>query len=189
MMKTILPTTLALAFAMGNLCNATNANKSPMMSLRKKIIVAVLSVSGLVGLVLLTLFFLWYNIDDTYTGLKEGVALSAADDCPFELPAGATDIHYAYELFWQGGCSIGRYKFPAGDLRTQAAKHLRTPAPWEEISATVAATVPEHQFSSHGWFQPASINGGWESDTSGILWEPKVWIDEEKRLIYVIEQN
>jgi hypothetical protein len=30
---------------------------------------------------------------------------------------------------------------------------------------------------------------GHESSTSGILWEPKVWIDEPGRIIYVLDQN
>jgi hypothetical protein len=41
----------------------------------------------------------------------------------------------------------------------------------------------------HAWFQPSSIATGYESDSSGILWEPKVWIDDVNRLIYVIDQN
>ncbi len=110
-------------------------------------------------------------------------------DCPFDLPSSARDIYYVYDLYWQGGCSICRYAFPTGNLKKQGEKHLRTPTTWIRLGDGVKGSVPEHRFSTHPWFQPTSIVGGWESTTSGILWEPKVWIDEPNRYIYVIEQN
>lgn len=131
----------------------------------------------------------WAGADDKHTGLKEGVALSSAGDCPISLPPSAIDIHYAYELYWQGGCSICRYTFPSGDLKRQGELHLKKRATWTRLGAGVSANVPEHRFAKFKWFQPASIAVGWESDTSGILWEPKVWVDETNRNIYVIEQN
>lgn len=131
----------------------------------------------------------WAGVDDIQTGLKEGVPLSSAGDCPFALPPSAIDIHYTYELYWQGGCSVCRYKFPSGDLRKQGELHLKKSASWIRLGAGVTAIVPEHQFASYKWFQPDSIAVGWESDTSGILWEPKVWVDETNRYIYVLEQN
>ncbi len=115
--------------------------------------------------------------------------MSSAEDCPFVLPPSAKDIHYTYDLYWQGGCSICRYTFPVGSLKKQGESHLKKPAAWIRLDAGITATVPEHRFASHAWFQPVSIGLGWESDTSGILWETKVWIDETNRYIYVIEQN
>jgi hypothetical protein len=82
-----------------------------------------------------------------------------------------------------------RYRLPTGDLKKQAATHLRAAVPWVYLNATTRATVPEHGFQMHAWFQPSSIATGYESDSSGILWEPKVWIDDVNRLIYVIDQN
>lgn len=136
----------------------------------------------LVGLV-------WVGVDDVQTGLKQGVSLSSAGDCPITLPPSATDIHYAYELYWQGGCSVCRYTFPSGDLRKEGERHWKKPATWIRLEAGVTANVPEHRFAKYKWFQPTSIAVGWESDTSGVLWEPKVWVDETNRYIYVIEQN
>lgn len=127
--------------------------------------------------------------DERQTGLKEGIPRSSAGDCPVDLPTSATDIYYAYDLYWQGGCMVCRYTYPSGDLRKQGEKHLRASPTWNRIGVVSAASVPEHRFSSLAWFQPAKIATGWESDSSGMLWQPKVWLDEVNRHIYVLDQN
>jgi hypothetical protein len=113
------------------------------------------------------------GIEEEQNGLQQGISRSAATDCPTDLPSSATDIDYAYHLYWQGGCSITRYRLPTGDLKKQAETHLRAPAPWIALDPTTKATVPEHRFLKHRWFDPASISTGYESSTSGILWDLK----------------
>ena len=160
------------------------------MTTLKKISIITFPVVVIVALVFGYLYYIWtIGINDEQKGLQEGIARSAATDSPIDLPKDATDIYYAYDLYWQGGCSIARYRLPSGDLKKQAETHLRAPASWVDLNATTHATVPEHIFSMHGWFQPSSITTGYESASSGILWEPKVWIDNMNRLIYVIDQN
>jgi hypothetical protein len=160
------------------------------MTLRKKLLIGILSIGCLIGLFFGFVALIWHNgIDDVRSGLQEGITRSAASDSPVELPSSATDIYYAYELYWQGGCMIARYHFPQGDLKKQAETHLRSVVTWVPISSTALAQVPEHRFASHSWFQPTAISNGYESSTSGILWEPKVWIDEPSRIIYVLDQN
>ncbi len=160
------------------------------MTLRKKLLIGALSTGCVIGLFYGAMYWIWHvGIEDVQSGLQEGITLSAASDSPIELPSAATDIYYAYELYWQGGASIARYHFPRGDLKTQAATHLRSVAPWVEINSTALATVPEHRFASLSWFQPTAITSGYESSSSGILWEPKVWIDEANRQIFVLDQN
>ena len=160
------------------------------MTLYKKILLAIFSVVLFVALFYGYVFYVWtIGIEEEHRGLKEGVARNAANDSPIDLPKNATGIYYAYELYWQGGCSIVSYRLPTGDLKKQAATHLRAAIPWVDLNATTRATVPEHRFQMHAWFQPSSIATGYESDSSGILWEPKVWIDDVNRLIYVIDQN
>lgn len=160
------------------------------MTVLKKILIGCLAAVVLLCLLLGGLAYLLYSgIDDEQNGLKEGISLSAAVDCPIDLPNGATDISYAYQLYWQGGCTVLRYRYPEGDLKQQAEKHLQKVVPWRTISTTTPVTVPEHRFAGHAWFQPTSITSGYESQSSGILWEPKVWIDEAERVIYVLYQN
>jgi len=101
------------------------------MTLYKKILLALFSVVLFVALFYGYVFYVWtIGIEEEHRGLKEGVARSAANDSPIDLPKNATDIYYAYELYWQGGCSIVRYRLPTGDLKKQAATHLRAAVPW-----------------------------------------------------------
>ncbi len=134
---------------------------------------------------------LWSRgLNDRHTGLQEGVSRQLARDSPFDLPSKAEDVHYAYDLYWQGGCSICRYTYPTGDLKAQAASHLnRLPPDWIRLDRDQVATVPSHRFQFHTWFQPSAITSGWESDTSGALWQPKVWVDETHNHIYILLQN
>ncbi|RYD32701.1 MAG: hypothetical protein EOP86_15105 [Verrucomicrobiaceae bacterium] len=141
------------------------------------------------GLCLIVVICVSLSTDDRRHGARENVSISMAVDCPIVLPLGADDICYAYDLYWQGGCMVARYHLPKGDLKKQAGIYLRQPVPWNEISAEKPANVPGHSFGALGWFQPSTITQGFESDSSGILWEPKVWIDEERRLIYMVNQN
>lgn len=160
------------------------------MTPRKKTWLCILSTSGLICLIFGVFAYQWlFGVDENQKGLKEGVSLAAASDSPIPLPKGAADIYYAYDLHWQGGCLITRYRLHEGDLKKQAEKHLKAAVPWQSINASTPATVPEHRFAGHSWFQPATIKDGFESLSSGILWEPKVWIDEVERVIYVIDQN
>ena len=159
------------------------------MSVSKKIWIGLLALVVLGCLALAGLYYIWFvGINDSSQGLKEGVTRSAAADCPILLPTGATDIYYTYDLYWQGGAMVVRYHLPQGDLKTQAEAHLQKVVAWKAIT-TATASVPEHRFASYSWFQPASITSGVESDTSGILWEPKVWIDDVNRRIYFLHQN
>jgi hypothetical protein len=160
------------------------------MTLRKKLLIGIISIACLITLLFGAIILIWNTgIDDVHSGLQEGITRSAASDSPIELPINATDIYYAYELYWQGGCMIARYNFPQGDLKKQAKTHLRSVVPWVTINSTELADVPEHRFESHAWFQPIDIASGYESSSSGMLWEPKVWIDEASRTIYVLDQN
>lgn len=159
------------------------------MSISKKIVIGISSLIVLGVLAVAGLYYIWFvGIDDSSTGVKEGITRSAATDSPISLPAGATDIYYTYELYWQGGAMVVRYHLPHGDLKKQAEEHLQKVVTWKPITTTTAS-VPEHRFASYSWFQPTSITSGVESDTSGILWEPKVWIDDVNRRIYFLHQN
>ena len=160
------------------------------MTKPKKILLVVFSVLAVAVLFGGYGIYIWtIGIEEEQNGLQEGISRSAATDCPIDLPRSATDIYYAYHSYWQGGCSIARYRLPTGDLKKQAEAHLRTPASWIALNLTTRAIVPEHRFAKLRWFDPTSIATGYESSTSGILWEPKVWIDDANRLIYVIDQN
>jgi hypothetical protein len=160
----------------------------------KKILIPVIAVFGFLLLGAFVLigvsYYVWFvAIDEVYTGHEEGITLSEAKDSPVELPSNASNIYFAYELYWQGGASVARYDFSEGDIKHQAASHLRSEVDWVQIDSTVRPTVPEHQFQNHAWFQPADILSGYESASSGILWEPKVWIDDGTNTIYVLDQN
>lgn len=157
---------------------------------RKVGFLVLTSLFGFIGALLAFVWYVWTS-DATTTGLQQGVSREQANDCPFALPASATDIYYAYELYWQGGASICRYTFPAGDIQKQAQAHLRPRGPWSwsEISPRSKPTLVEHRLMQHTWFQPATIEHGFESTTTGILWDPKVWIDAERRYIYILDQN
>jgi hypothetical protein len=161
------------------------------MNTRNKVFSALTAVAGLALICAMLLYGLAYyiwdiKIDEVHTGLQEGISRSGAKDSPVKLPINATNIYYEYEAYWQGGATIARYDYPHGDIKKQAATHLRAEASWVEINADNMPTIPEHQFSVHTWFQPNTIANGYEC-VSDVGWETIVWIDMASRTIYVLE--
>ena len=161
------------------------------MNTRNKVFFALLAAAGLALICAMLLFGLTYyiwdiKIDEVHTGLQEGISQSEAIDSPVKLPINATNIYYAYEASWQGGGTIARYDYPHGDIKNQAATHLRAEASWVEINANNMPTIPEHQFAAFTWFQPTTITNGYEC-VSDVGWETIVWIDMANRTIFVLE--
>ncbi len=136
--------------------------------------------------------------DDHQAGSRVNLASSSlADDCPISLPQDATNISYAYDLHWQGGSYLVLYQLPERDLKDAANSFLKQhqrsdkPSPgWHVIDpSNPSPSAMQHRFAEATWFAPEHIQNGWVTDSSGILWSPRVWIDTDNRQLYILNQN